>query len=266
MNQADPFLDGLRATKSNLEQMIAKQANNTVQSGPFSGLVLPDLDIDSLAPKLLGCYESELHAVIEQAISEQPDLIVNIGCAEGFYAVGLTMRLSGVHCVASDALRSERDRCRRTANQNDCESAIELIGALNHRGLNECLSGATKPFVVCDCEGCEAELLDPNHVPKLRESIMIVELHDRPGESAIKQQLHSRFRDTHEIEFVRSGARDPGAYAQIRPLNQFLQYLAVCEFRDWTMEWAIMRPSQLDPTIAWAPPPNSRLKRHNPDR
>jgi hypothetical protein len=61
------------------------------------------LDYESLpvhaAPKFLGTYERELYSVIERAIELAPRYVLNIGCAEGFYAVGLALRLQMPKCL-----------------------------------------------------------------------------------------------------------------------------------------------------------------------
>jgi predicted O-methyltransferase YrrM len=44
-------------------------------------------------PKLLGVYERELHDVLENLIAWGPDLVIDAGAAEGYYAVGLARRL-----------------------------------------------------------------------------------------------------------------------------------------------------------------------------
>src|SRR4051794_30015559 len=49
-----------------------------VSSGPFAGLIYPDPEPLTLAPKLLGIYERELHPAIEAAIGAQPATIVNV--------------------------------------------------------------------------------------------------------------------------------------------------------------------------------------------
>lgn len=241
-NQSADFLSGLTSTKSSIERMIAHHSNKIVQSGPFTGLVLPETEVDSIAPKLLGCYEAELHEAIEYSIEVQPDVIVNIGCAEGFYAVGLARRLPSATCFAFDCLEEEQARCRHTASVNKVENSVRVSGSIEKNQLNMCLEPALTPLVVCDCEGCELELLDPLAVPGLSKSRIIVELHDRPGTDRIRNALLERFQESHEINMIRSGARDPGAFPILSSLNQFLQFLAICEFRDWTMEWAVMEP------------------------
>ena len=52
--------------------------------------------------KLLGQYETVFHDPIERAIAESPRLIVNVGCADGYYAVGLALRAAGAHVLAHD--------------------------------------------------------------------------------------------------------------------------------------------------------------------
>jgi hypothetical protein len=55
------------------------------------------------SPKFLGTYELELHRVIERAIELRPKYVLNVGCAEGFYPVGLAIRLSDAQIFAADA-------------------------------------------------------------------------------------------------------------------------------------------------------------------
>src|SRR6478672_6897407 len=65
-----------------------------VQHGPFKGMKYPGVNSvgSALIPKLLGSYERELHPLIDSICAGQYDQVVDIGCAEGYYAVGLAMR------------------------------------------------------------------------------------------------------------------------------------------------------------------------------
>lgn len=203
---------------------------------------MPFEDADSFLPKILGCYEQELHTAVEAAIHNQPDVILNIGCAEGYYAVGLAMRLPKARCIAFDCVAEEQQRCLETASGNGVAARLEARGLATNDALNEFLDTADRPLVLCDCEGCEADLLDPALSRGMGRADIIVELHDRPGTSSIRAALESRFASSHSITIVRSGARNPAEFEFLRPLNQFLQLLAVCEFRDWSMEWLVMSP------------------------
>ena len=66
-------------------------------------MLVPDGD---LPPKLLCCYEAELHPAIERAAARNPQLIVTIGCAEGYYAVGMARVLlaARVHAFAYEQI------------------------------------------------------------------------------------------------------------------------------------------------------------------
>src|SRR2546425_613282 len=59
--------------------------------GPFAGMRL--VAETAFLPELLGIWEQELHPVIEGLIAADPDLVVNVGGANGYYAVGLARRI-----------------------------------------------------------------------------------------------------------------------------------------------------------------------------
>src|SRR5579859_5362525 len=71
-----------------LTHLVRKRTRARVRSGPFAGMRYVDASIGSAyLPKLLGIYERELHPVIEEACASRPGLIVDLGAAEGYYAV-----------------------------------------------------------------------------------------------------------------------------------------------------------------------------------
>src|SRR5277367_5483480 len=66
-----------------------------VRNGPFSGMIYPReaaLNRHSI-PKLLGTYEMELHPVLDLVAKRHYDCVIDIGSAEGYYAVGLARLL-----------------------------------------------------------------------------------------------------------------------------------------------------------------------------
>src|SRR5947207_8629242 len=87
-----------RMTKS-----IVKCRGLIIQAGPFAGMryVAPATG-RTILPKLLGSYETELHSIVEQVIAADHRVVINIGCAEGYYAVGLALRLPNSRVYAFD--------------------------------------------------------------------------------------------------------------------------------------------------------------------
>jgi hypothetical protein len=133
--------------------------------------------------------------------------------------------------------------CRALADENGVADRLELRGECTLAELRSLPRRRT--FVLCDCEGGEAVLMDPAQVPLLRTSLLVVELHEfaAPG---IEGTIRERFAPTHEIEVVHSAARWPADYpllARTPGLTYMDHTLGVSEFRPLPMKWAILRPS-----------------------
>jgi len=95
---------------------IAKRLNHRVQDGPFAGMQYPEemvrTDTESpFMPKLLGCYEMECNPFIEEICRRDYDQVINIGAAEGYYAVGLAMRMPRTRIIAFETSSRSRRLC-----------------------------------------------------------------------------------------------------------------------------------------------------------
>src|SRR5947209_15685441 len=103
----DPHQAGTAAIAAMSERLLNFFAANVglvVQNGPFTGMQYVERSIgSSLMPKLLGSYEANLQPVIEEIIRRAPATIVNVGCGEGYYAVGLARRLPHARVYAFEA-------------------------------------------------------------------------------------------------------------------------------------------------------------------
>ena len=185
-----------------------------VSGGPFAGLRYTDTRPHTLVPKLLGIYERELHAAVEDAIRAHPERIVNVGAADGYYAIGFARRCPDARVVAYEADPAQRDLLARVVAANGV--AVEIEGAAGPGALG----GAD--LVVMDCEGCERALLEPPLA-----ATIIVELHDvwDPGVGAT---VTERFAASHEVVVIPSGPQ---------PSRGLLS-----EQRPGPMSWAVMTP------------------------
>jgi hypothetical protein len=209
-----------------------------VRGGPFAGLTYVDHASGSTyLPKLLGSYECELWPVIDEIIARPYRMIVDVGCAEGYYAVGLASRMPGVAVCAYDIDESARERCGRFVELNQVGERVQLLGHCNPAELERRL--APPALVICDCEGYEYDLLDPQAAPKLREVDILVELHEamRPG---VTRAIRERFAGTHEIRLIDQQPRDPSAYPILADLSPGDQALALNELRGSPQQWAFM--------------------------
>jgi hypothetical protein len=221
-----------------LRPMIAGK----IPSGPFKGMVLTDeMLAKSSAAILLGFYEHELHAVIEQIAKTPYDQIINIGCSLGYYAVGLALRLphAAVHACDIDAALTQS--CALLAELNGVAARMAFSGQF--RGTDFTTYAGKKTLVVMDIEGGEETLLDPHATPALRAMDILVELHEgiKPG---IGEKIAARFFATHNIVIIENRNILPDIAGILPPdfkPDAFDQLLLGWEARDGITPWAYMK-------------------------
>ena len=226
-----------------LRRRILKKTrwSGSVVQGPFQGMrYFPRSCGSTILPKLLGTYECEIAPAVEAIAASGCDRVVDVGAAEGYYAVGLALRIPGVPLIGFEMDASARYYLRRLVRLNGVEDRVEIRGECGLEELAESLEGAARPVVVCDCEGAEGVLLDPDRVPGLRRAWLLVETHDDivPGVSA---RVKSRFAATHDVETVRSRPRGPADLPPGCDLTPEEVVEATDEYRS-RAEWLFLKP------------------------
>jgi hypothetical protein len=219
-----------------IQNAVVMAHGTAVLDGPFKGMKLPANAAEGcFVPKLLGSYESPLHPVIERIVASSYDRIVDIGCAEGYYAVGLALRMPTTRIFAFDVNENAQATCRDLAILNGVSDRI-AVGAL-FSGAD--FAGYGGSCVICDIEGAERALLDPATYPGLREVDVLVEAHDcfSPGLSGL---LRDRFAPTHEIESFDSRPSAVPQLAIMEKWDELDRLLAVWEWRSGPTPWLFM--------------------------
>lgn len=216
-----------------------------ILDGPFQGMrYRPSAFGSQPLPKIVGSYELEIAAAVSRIIDMAPSVVVDVGCAEGYYAVGLARALRETKVIAYDLDRVARYLCRRLAALNQVGDRVEVRGLCTPITLQENLVGAASGAVICDCEGGEDELLRPDKAPALANAVILAELHDfvRPG---MGEEVIARFQKTHEIEIFDVALRDPTIIADLIPSSTDAR-LALDERRSQAGQiWAFMTPQIL---------------------
>lgn len=218
-----------------------------MQNGPFSGMLLPKDgswgDGDRMS-KLIGTYECALHPSLAALISSgRYGLVVNIGCAEGYYAVGLARAMPNASVYASDIAEHARRICTLSAEINGVGNRVHLVGRCTTGSLNEILAARNDSFLFVDCEGGEEDLLDPVLVPQLDRATILVECHDFI-DPRITPLLEERFAKSHLMERIEE-APIPAAYTSaLQKFSSFDRMLITCEWRPEQMHWLLFRPRE----------------------
>src|SRR5687768_8491348 len=77
-----------------LSNTLVARDGTVVRGGPFAGMTIGEHGSEGChAPRLLGCYEHELHPHLERLIRRGFAAVLNIGCSAGYYAIGLARRI-----------------------------------------------------------------------------------------------------------------------------------------------------------------------------
>jgi len=216
-----------------------------VQGGPFAGMeFLPGSTEGCHVPKLLGCYEGELHGIVEAVVATGYEQIVNIGCAEGYYAVGLAQRCPGVRIIACDANPGAQQACRELASRNGVAERVTVAG-LFHPETFQSFQGRRTLFLI-DIEGNELELLEGMPVTELASFDFIVECHDCFG-LKVSDRLTRHFAASHAQRLVKHEVRCVALPALFDQLGHLDQLLAIWEWRGGPTPW-LVAASQRWPT------------------
>ena len=176
----------------------------TVANGPFKGMRYPAAESygSMLLPKLLGSYESELHPALEALFANDYTAIVDIGCAEGYYAVGLGLRFPGANIYAFDTSPKARQMCAEMAALNGLGSRIH-IGSLCDAETLRSIPLGDKALIISDCEGYENVLFSREIAGFLADHDLIIEAHDFI-DIEISPNLRRIFFETHHITSISS--------------------------------------------------------------
>jgi hypothetical protein len=227
-----------------IEQSLFERLDGKVLGGPFEGLRYSKEACGSMqGPKILGVYEHELASVIEEIVTANYGHIVDVGAAEGYYAVGLLTRCPEAKVTAFETCESGRELMGRIAAANGVADRLEVLGHCTSGLLEQALRGKHTPLIICDIEGGEASLLDPRRIPKLESADILVEIHDFV-DTTISRQLLERFDKTHEVRRIQSRKRRLQDLPVVAGITGKQILSAADERRPCDMEWFWMRAKQ----------------------
>lgn len=218
---------------------LAQRSGTKVLTGPFKGMDYALAASEgSRSARLLGCYEASLAPIIEEIVATAYPLVIDIGSAEGYYAVGLARRMPQTRVLARDASDKAIALCRALASANGVSDRVEVGGLFTHADFALCAAQPT--LVLCDIEAAELDLLDPAAAPGLLSADILVECHDslRPG---ISQTLADRFAPSHHVTRI-DRALDPAALpGWMEELSDLDRLIALWEWRAGPTPWLWMR-------------------------
>ena len=232
--------DDVHSARKLIETLVPDE---TVASGPFQGLHMAGTPVNctAYAAMLLGTYEAELHPVLREICSREHAAILSIGCAEGYYAVGLARQIPTATVSAYDTDPVARERCRQLAEQNDVADRVIIGEFFTMNMLPELKPGETG-FIMVDCGGAERHIFhqDSDTWSRLAAYDLLIEIHEflQPG---VSRYIYETFSATHSIQrfFNIEDRRRPLVISS--PLIEHLDWRTkvqlIAEHRPAALEW-----------------------------
>ncbi|MBP6899845.1 MAG: hypothetical protein KBC73_07155 [Burkholderiaceae bacterium] len=236
----------IAARRLQLNTLVYQRLGGVVRYGPLAGMRLIEASSwgNDKCAKLLGFYEQELMAAMVPAMGPET-VFVDIGAADGFYAVGALKAGLAHRTIAFELTEAGRAVIADTAQALGVDEKIEILGACSEASLAEALTGLDRRHLVvlCDVEGAEFDILSDAVLASLAGAHVFIEIHDHseqgPAQYAALRQRAARWFRTEEI---RKAGRNPYHYAELRDLDDTDHWLVCSEGRDPDQKWLALRP------------------------
>ncbi|QIL40679.1 hypothetical protein G7074_16245 [Pedobacter sp. HDW13] len=178
---------------------LIHKVGDQIYYGPFSGLKIPEILFDQLTvSEVLGLYESCLFETWDRVVKKNIDNMMVIGGHTGYYSAALSylLQLKNNHVFETDT---------------PLHHFITSWFSINKLTPPKLYGSATEDIfenwqekidlIICDCEGEEINLLNPDRFPWQKESNIVVEAHPF-YKHRVLSEIIARFKKTHEINLI----------------------------------------------------------------
>ena len=237
-----PLLDSPARLNELVRDMFS---GHKVRNGPFKGMIYPAVPSSggAIYPKLIGSYERELNRVVEEICARTYPEIIDVGCAEGYYAVGFALRKPETKVYAYDVNEHALRLCGAMAKMNQVQERV-ITGSFCSPDTLRDFQFTRRALIMSDCEGYEYNLFAESLIALLSRHDLLIEVHDFTGKN-ICTSLIERFHRTHVIESIQSIADIRKAqlydYPELSGLNLASRFALLAENRPATMEWLYLK-------------------------
>ena len=218
-----------------------------VRYGPFTGMAINSapwwgkLDLGS---QCLGLYEKEILSYFDCLAEHAYSMFVDIGAADGYYAVGMLLAKKVDHAVCFEMSEKGRNAIRETWNQNQQPGTLEVFSEATPDSLCESLpSSLENALVLIDVEGAEFDLLTDAVLCLLSNSTVIVEIHNWVDDFLVQYAaMILRISKWFDIDIIEREHRDTFGFDELRDFTDDNRALLTSESRPCVMRFLKLSP------------------------
>ena len=241
----------LEVRRHQISKDITQKLKQTVMYGNFKGMKLANESIwgtSDSANMLLGLYEREVSdLLVALAESEKRNLFIDCGAADGYFAIGALVSGKFNSVWAFEQSEHQRAGLEKNAKVNNLESQLRILGSagvdfLDNLEKDERFRLEASIFLF-DIEGGEYKILNKENLLRMKNSILIIELHDFTEDQKLERiSLLSRVKESHNGFLITTGARDLSRIHELDYLSDSNRWLMCSEGRPRAMDWLVLFP------------------------
>ena len=229
-----------------LSNKVSKIFNNTVQEGPFKGMIISEDQFwgpGDKASKILGLYEKEIQDLINQ-IQEKNNFptFIDIGGADGFFAVGSVKNNLFKNCEVFEISKRGRQSIEESAIKNNVADLISIKSEANEKTLSS-IENINNSVILCDIEGSEYDLFSENLIKNMHPSNVIIEIHKNPDISL--NEFEDKFKNLFSINKITQEPRSLKGFGELKNFNDNNRSLLASEGRSYIQEWWHLSPKKI---------------------
>lgn len=195
---------------------------------------------------LLGMYEQEvLHELVR--LSGDRKVLIDVGAADGYYAVGALRASLFEHVVCFEITPLGQQVIEQQARKNSVLSRVTILGEAAQDFVDfaqqEYSFDVSNAVILMDIEGGEFELLSEALLKRIKDAVLIVEVHDFSSEHRQRSRdLKRRLGEYFLVSEVTQGERNPNCFEEISKWSDDDRWLLCSESRATRMRWFVCEP------------------------
>jgi hypothetical protein len=194
-----------------------------------------------LASKILGTYERHIARLLE-SLADPNGVLIDIGAADGYFAVGCLKRGFFARAICFEISTAGRRSILENAEQNGVADAVSIHGAADREEIIGLLADIPSGVILCDIEGAEYDLFDPDLLRACRHLHVIVEMHDHIVGPDRRAALLESAGEFFAVDNLRSENIETETFTELSGFRDDFRLLAFSEGRGRVGDWLLMSP------------------------
>lgn len=154
-------------------------------------------------------------------------MILDVGAADGFYAIGFAIRMHATQVVGVDTDRSARNATQNFALEN-CGYNVQVKSMCTTAWIRDHVKPNSLIFL--DYKGYGMTLFDDEAAPVLTECDKVIELHER-APAGVDSTIRSRLGNTHDVRVVTYVDHSPDLFREFEVVTSEMRAAVIREGR-----------------------------------